>query len=188
MIETNLLPSTEKNLLRAMKLRRVIVLGLVLVIVTITAVSAFFWAMDSFVGIYSESVSNELELLKNQSQASVSGQENEKISELNKTTASIDSSLKDQPLWTPLVEKLLADTPTEIKFETLDITSEDFTITIAGEASTRDTLVEFRKSLEQADFIESVDLPLENIITREKIPFTITITVKKDFLFPWQTK
>ncbi|MFC1618094.1 PilN domain-containing protein, partial [Patescibacteria group bacterium] len=152
MIETNLLPESEKDFLRAMKLRRVIIVGLILVIVGVMAVSAFYWAMDQLVNIYSDSVHKELVTLQSQSHTGASGQEEEKIKQLNQTTAFINKSLSKQPQWTPLIEELVSATPAKVKYDTMIGTQEvgdaNNNILISGEATTRDSLISFQNQLE----------------------------------------
>lgn len=55
---------------------------------------------------------------------------------------------------------------------------EQDTIDLSGVATDRESLLSFRRILEQKDFIESVNLPISNFASETDISFNIRLTLK----------
>lgn len=59
-------------------------------------------------------------------------------------------------------------------------TDSDQVIGLAGIANNRETLLAFRRDLEQKDYIDFVELPISNFAENADIGFSITITLSDD--------
>lgn len=183
MLETNLLPESERKFLRTEKLFRTVVFAFILGLVGIAVISGFFWAMRQIINIRQGAVEDELNTLQTQAKESEEGQIQQKVSELNSLATSYNNNLQNQPYWTTLWENLLAITPGGIKFDEFTGSSTDKILSIKGTALTRQDLMSFQDILEDSEFAASVEAPLSNIIEKENVPFEITVTLNEDALF-----
>ena len=55
-------------------------------------------------------------------------------------------------------------------------------VQVQGEASNRQSLAEFKNRLETISYVESVDLPIENLAENQDIIFTISVTINNEAL------
>lgn len=51
------------------------------------------------------------------------------------------------------------------------------TVTVQGEATTRDALADFRNRIEATSFFDEAELPLANLARDREVPFSITVTL-----------
>jgi len=152
--------------------------SLILSLIAIGVIAGFFWAMRQIVDIKADSVAATLQSMQTSMRESEAGQEQEKINKLNRAVNTQAALIKEQLQWTPLLEKLLAVTPPGVDFVTLTGDSEEMTLTINGQAQTRQQLIDFQDALEDMDITKELDAPLSNIIERESVPFDITILLE----------
>ena len=103
----------------------------------------------------------------------------ESIQNVNKKARSLQSITEHTKAY-----KLLSDI-TENKLTGISITGMSFTsgeeqeyISLVGKAPNRETLLSFRRDLEQKDYSETVDLPISNFAQNVDIDFSIKITLK----------
>ncbi len=185
-MDTNLLPASEKKFLQAEKNLRLASIGASLGILAIVIVGSFIWGMQQIVKLNKDMLDQQLSALKNQQQESTAGQTNAKIEELNKLLVFFDGALNNQPAWTPVLEKLVTLTPAGVSWGELSGSMKESRIEIKGIAATRDLLIQTIESLKTDPDVESVDSPLSNIVVKENIPFTITLKLKPNSLFPYR--
>lgn len=185
-METNLLPANEKNALQAEKNLRLAMIGAALGILAVIIVGGFTWGMQQIVVLNKTSLDQQLAILQNQQRASEVGQINTQIEEFNKLLTFFDGALNNQPAWTPILEKLISLTPVGMTWSEITGSMKDSQIEIKGTAATRDVLLQAIDAFKAEPSIDSVDSPLSNIVVRENIPFTITIKLKTNSLFPYR--
>jgi len=61
-------------------------------------------------------------------------------------------------------------------------TSEIDPVKVQGVATNRQSLAEFKNRLETISYVESVDLPIENLAENQDIIFTISVTINNEAL------
>lgn len=185
-METNLLPASEKTALQAEKNLRLAIVGAALGILAVILVGGFTWGMQQVVALNKTSLDQQLATLQNQQRASEVGQVNTKIEEFNKSLTFFDGALNNQPVWTPILEKLISLTPVGMTWSEVTGSMKEAKIEIKGTAASRDVLLRAIDAFKAEPSIDSVDSPLSNIVVRENIPFTITIKLKPNSLFPYR--
>lgn len=185
-METNLLPTSEKLFLQAEKNRRLAIMAAVLGILAAVLVGGFVWSMRQIVDLNKASLDRQLATLQGQQRATEVGQINAKIEDLNKILIFFDGALNNQPGWTPILEKLVALTPPGLTWSEVTGSVKDATLEIKGTAATRDILIASIEALKAEPMVEAVDSPLSNIVVKENIPFTISLKLKANSLFPYR--
>lgn len=185
-METNLLPASEKKSLQTEKNFRLAMIGAVLGILAVIIVGSFTWGMQQIVNLNKTSLDQQLATLQNQQRASEVGQINAQIEEFNKQLTFFDGALSNQPAWTPILENLISLTPTGMTWSEVTGSMKEAKIEIKGTAAARDILLQAIDAFKAEPSIDSVDSPLSNIVVRENIPFTITIKLKANSLFPYR--
>lgn len=185
-METNLLPASEKKALQTEKNLRLAVIGAVLGILAVVLVGGFTWGLQQIVIINKTSLDQQLATLQTQQRASEVGQVNTKIEEFNKLLSFFDGALSNQPVWSPILEKLISLTPAGMSWSEVTGSMKEAKVEIKGTAAARDVLIQAIDAFKAEPSIESVDSPLSNIVVRENIPFTVTIKLKTNSLFPYR--
>ena len=81
--------------------------------------------------------------------------------------------------WSHFIVSFAELIPTDVGITTLRIgEGQPAPVTITGVAKTRDQLLELQQRLQQSPiFPSSVVIPLENLLTRENVPFILTTTI-----------
>lgn len=186
MMGTNLLPASEKKALQAEKNLRLTTIGSVLGILAVIIVGGFTWGLQQIVALNKTSLDQQLATLQNQQRTSEAGQVNAQIEEFNKLLTFFDGAFNNQPVWTPILEKLISLTPTGMTWGEVTGSTKDTLVEIKGTAATREVLLQALDAFKAEPQIDSVDSPLSNIVVRENIPFTITLKLKANSLFPYR--
>lgn len=99
---------------------------------------------------------------------------------INKLVRDTHTIQEQYTLWTPYLIALASSTPTGITLSSVSINYETQSLSISGDAQTREDLVLFEDSLKNVPFIENALIPLSSLAQKEHIPFTITGDLKKD--------
>jgi Tfp pilus assembly PilM family ATPase len=84
----------------------------------------------------------------------------------------IDASLVSVP---SILDQLYELTPSTITLNSIQYYDIDLSIELSGVASTREELLSYQRSLEETDFIDSVDLPLSNFDDKVNISFAMNV-------------
>jgi|GEM_PF-4046756 len=174
----NLIPQSAKKMVKLEYIVRVMVVAAVLI--SLISFVAMLVAVPQLVLLRSQHAAIE-------ATHSVSTQENQAIDEqvaaielANEQVQTILTMYDVVPL-TPYfdaIKKFESDdvlfTSVSLKRTTLGIPS---TVTVSGEAATRERLANLKEQLEADPFVNSVDLPLENLAKDTDISFRITVHV-----------
>ena len=176
----NLLTREEKKRIRKIyKVRRLqstVWFLVILILVSVIMLTPIYLLGESIELMVAE---KKNELLKENGQVDPDYVE-EAIQNVNKKAKSLQSISEYTKVY-----KLLSDI-TENKLSGIGITGISFTsgeeqesISLVGKALNRETLLSFRRDLEQKDYSETVDLPISNFAQNVDIDFSIKITLKR---------
>ncbi len=174
----NLLPeSLKQEIITDYKLRRFII---ALVFLIFIEISFMIFMLPSF--IISHSKEKELEL---RVQVIDKSSEALNINSIKTTIRSLNNDLNIIDRMSAYLEPvLLIDTVLSKKTNSIRITDISYTsvststanLAIQGISSTRDTLVEFKKNLDESGFFKNIDLPISNLAKDRNINFSMTMT------------
>lgn len=82
------------------------------------------------------------------------------------------------PRWSVVIQELTDKTGNGITIRSVSIPSINGTLTVTGIASDRDTLRQFKKTLDESETFAEVDLPINNIDASGDIPFSLSARLK----------
>lgn len=97
------------------------------------------------------------------------------INALSKTGTTI---LADLPMWSALLDELTSLINDDIIVSSFSATSFADKMTITGLARNRETLNQFKKTLQNSDILSEIDLPITNLEQKKDIPFSISFRIK----------
>ena len=100
------------------------------------------------------------------------------IKEVNSLTAVTSSVLGETPNWSLLIDEINNRTTSGIVILNLRIASVKEKITVSGIAKNREILNQFKKSLQESDYLSEVELPINNLEQKGDIPFSISFMLK----------
>lgn len=104
---------------------------------------------------------------------------NNDIRIFNRQLNAVDAIQRDYVYWSRFFAAFAPVVPAGVTLSNLAVVDENGlkTVTITGLATTREQLLAFQTGLEQFEFIREVAVPLENLLKKENISFTIKATV-----------
>ncbi|MAF80868.1 hypothetical protein CL628_02535 [bacterium] len=97
------------------------------------------------------------------------------IASKNGTLGLADRWLQYYQPWTPLFRGMLAAVPSNIALTSIQLDEKTGALNIQGSVSTRVDVVNFRRQLEELEWVESVDAPLSNFETGDEASFSFAV-------------
>jgi hypothetical protein len=177
----NLLPESLKDRIKKeYNLRRLIV-GFFFILFLQTAFFIFMlpsWMISKY---KEETSSARVIQLDNSELLSNSNAIRPVIRSINAELILIDRSL-EYPKISPYLDSILSMKTNSIKINQFSFSPNSTsteTINLQGVSATRDSLVNFKKSLDESGLFKSIDLPVSNFTKDKNISFNMTLTVAK---------
>lgn len=99
------------------------------------------------------------------------------VGHLNALTGTTRALLAEMPIWSILIEELIARTPDTITISGLLAPTIEGKMALTGVAQDRASLNDFKKKLQESPLLTEVELPLTNLEQKEKIPFSLSFRV-----------
>ena len=100
------------------------------------------------------------------------------IQNINSIISTSKEIISNTPNWSILINDLINRTINGISISSLSVTSITDKIYMVGVAINRDTLNQYKKSLQESSYLINVELPINNLGQKENIPFTISFNLK----------
>ncbi|HEY4506143.1 MAG TPA: hypothetical protein VJJ24_01705 [Candidatus Paceibacterota bacterium] len=173
----NVLPQEEKATLYKAYQRRVLVLSLGLLSALVLASIVMLIPSLVIFSVKKETVTKQLEFLKQSEQVKVTGDAIEEI-KLTRERVKLLSADKTIPMSVRLNE-VISKRPAGIFVDSIIIPSP-LLIEIRGEAKTREDMLSFVKLLEESSYVEKVDSPISNLINSQDGQFLVRISTKTE--------
>ncbi|MCX6763310.1 MAG: hypothetical protein NTZ97_01060 [Candidatus Moranbacteria bacterium] len=102
------------------------------------------------------------------------------IKNANASITETEKIQKGQLNWSKLLLLINRDVNANINLG--GIATKEYTVTVSGQASTRDDLVAFKERLDKEDCLAEVNLPLSNLVAKENLDFQIIFQIKPECL------
>lgn len=96
----------------------------------------------------------------------------------NSLTSAVQSILTKTPNWSILLDEIKSRTIQGIIISSFSIPSINDPMSMIGIAKDRNTLNNFKKSLEESTYLTMVELPITNLEKKADIPFSISFNIK----------
>lgn len=179
-IKINLIPPYRKEeITRAKRFSLVARLGL--------AIFAVFILFFSFLfGLY-KTLDIDLSVASNYQKPGLESSKYEKIKKfddefekINSKTDQVMAIRNDQLYWSNLFILLSKSTISGI--EVTNLATNSYSVSLAGKADNRDSLVAFKDKLAGEDCFSDVNLPLSNLVSKENIAFQMDFNIKEECL------
>jgi len=103
---------------------------------------------------------------------------NREVRDINVILNNLDSIQKDFKPITALIPDIAGTIPMGVVLNTLQINPETKTITMSGEANTRDNLLRLEDNIKKIGWIQSTDLPLSQLTKKDEISFALSAIMK----------
>jgi Tfp pilus assembly protein PilN len=167
-INLNLLSPEQK---KDLKIKRIYftLKELVMLFLLFTAVIAAMLTISRYI------LEKRLTELVNKNAAHIQvGQEvNSQISALNKKINLVYQIQKQFQPWSVFLSRLTNITPPNIIYQNIKINYSTATLELQGVAKTRQDLIKLQQALDAADFLTEINLPLTDLLPKEKNLFHI---------------
>lgn len=98
----------------------------------------------------------------------------------NATSQDVNRYLKEHHQWGRLFELLEKLTPEGVAL--VELITKDYTVSLIGQAKTRDQFLAFEAALKAAECTSDVKVPLSNLFTQTELDFQLDFNVKRDCL------
>jgi Tfp pilus assembly protein PilN len=169
----NLLPETEKQILRTIRRMRMLSLALffgacVGIIGCIALIPAYFSAHDT----YQEQDAYHASL----AQAPATTTETSSLQKGRELTARLENRTREEAFSTTLAHITNA-VPEGIVLETISFDRTNQRVLLEGVARTREDLVAYNKALSETGHFSEIQSPLGTLVKSENIPFQVSFSV-----------
>lgn len=104
----------------------------------------------------------------------------ESFRQANSVSNDVGRYLNEHHRWGRLLGLLEQLTPNGVSL--VSLITKDYTVSIAGQAQTREQFLEFETALKAADCTSDVKVPLSNLFTQTKLDFQIDFNIKRECL------
>jgi hypothetical protein len=177
MIKLNLLSASAKNNIQHRKLYSILRnLSITLVVLCFACSSLLFGARYMLYQLMEE-INTHTGMIAQNSQGY-----NSRVKEINQKLELTEALQSENTRWTCLLNDIFADAGDFLFFRSVAMNENDMSLSISGHADTRDALLAYKTNLEKREFIESLNLPLQNLLIKENFDFTITAKLDKDYM------
>ena len=100
------------------------------------------------------------------------------IEQVNSLTSIGQTLLSDTVVWSTIIDEIKARTINGITISRFSAPSITEKMSLAGTAQDRDTINQFKKSMQESAMFTEIDLPITNLDKRTDIPFSISFIIK----------
>ena len=100
------------------------------------------------------------------------------IGEINAITETGSMFLAQVPIWSVVLTELVLRTPDGITISTFSAPNFTDRFSLVGNARNRETLNNYKKTLQESAMLSEVELPLTNLDKEESVPFSISFRLK----------
>ncbi|MFH1575358.1 MAG: PilN domain-containing protein [Candidatus Nealsonbacteria bacterium] len=178
----NLLPQTEKDILRKEEDRRLAVICGIFVLFFLTALSLILFSVNIYLSgrVFSHNILVDLE---QQRSATMGAQNIEKeIRAINQNLEALDEFYEEQQNITILFQKISEIIPEGTYLNSLSLSPDKdkkdrFKVSLTGHSETREELLDFKKSLESESGFQGIYFPPSNWVKSSDINFSASFEI-----------
>ncbi len=171
----NLLPPRQKKELRLALLNQVITIFGIAVISAVLILALLLLVAQEFLNINLEKMDRDLSLQQAKKETKEIDDLEGKIKNLNKDLAFLDKHQKEQNRFSLFLENLAKDVPLGIQIKNFSI-DKSKQVNLRGFALTREALLIFKNTLENASYVSNFNFPLSNLTKAADIDFNLSFT------------
>jgi hypothetical protein len=176
----NLLPQSEKNILKIIEKEKII---LILEIILF----CFFLCLILILFSIKIQVAGKVEaekIILNQEKKEFENLGNKNASEdiilINKKISELKSFYEKQFSMMGVLERVSKTLPDEVYLNNFSYTNNDSRVTLSGFSKNQEGLLEFKKNLEQDKNFQDIFFPLSSWIKKENIDFSLNFKLKNE--------
>lgn len=103
---------------------------------------------------------------------------NREVREINNFLSELDKLQKKNQISSPRILDIASAVPNGVVLNTVNINYGAKTMSISGEALTRDNLLEFGENVKKIGWIQSSDMPLSQLTKKDNILFSLSAVIK----------
>lgn len=179
-LKINLLPPEKKELIRRVRNFRLLVfqcvqLGLLAVLVFVI-VYGIQWAL-----LFNQrSEGNDSEAGQRAIVAKQVAEYQETVSGMNRRIGQVEKMRAEHISWSRLLDRLEKLVPEKLFLN--HVGTDNYAVSLSGQAETRDILLDFRDRLTRDDCMTDVQMPLSNLFVQQQVDFQMTFIFKKECL------
>ena len=174
----NLLPDSLKNEIKSVyNIRRLV---LILLFILFIQISSFVFIYPSWLtaSYKEEDALVQTEKMNQSALALNASSTTNTIKSINQRLSIVNTAL-NYPKFIPIINAVIDNKSKSVsltRFSYSLVSSSTASITLEGVSATRESLVSFKKRLEESGSFKAVDLPISNLAKDKNINFTINMT------------
>ncbi len=176
-IKINLLPQNKKEEIARVSLFHAILGWELTILFIMSLVIVFLFGVDHLLKLNLQLVSESKDSAFSNAQYETVKYYENKFSEINSKLSKISGITRGQIYWSELFLKLNGAAPDNIEISGLS--TNNFSVSLAGEAKTRDDLLLFEDNLSKNDCFENINLPLSNLVSKDNVVFQMDLEIKE---------
>lgn len=103
---------------------------------------------------------------------------NYEVKNINNLLKEVDQIQKEYQPISRIINLFTSTLPENLILDSTSYSQETKTLSLAGIATTREDLLEFKKRLDSLPEVKGTDLPISQLTKKEKIPFSLSVKLK----------
>lgn len=179
-ININLIPPYKKDQIIHAKHLSLIIRTEIGVALLLVLLLIFVWGLNKALDFNLNAIAIGQNIENNQDKFKEISKYEENFSAINGNVSLITKVNNDQLYWSHLFIKLSSCLTAGIEITGLG--TDNYSVSIAGKADTRDHLIAFRDKLAGEDCFTNVNLPLSNLVDQENVAFQMDFKIKENCL------
>lgn len=177
-ININLIPQYKKDQIAHAKHLNLIVRTEVGVAMLLAFLLVFVWGLNKILDFNLNAVIASQNTESGQDRFIEIAKYQENFKTINNDISLVSKVKKDQLYWSSLFIKLSSYLTAGITIT--DLANNNYSISIAGTADTRDNLIAFKDKLAGETCFSDVNLPLSNLVDQENVAFQMDFKIKEN--------
>jgi hypothetical protein len=170
MITLNIIPQELKKNIRLLEiylsLKRLSMIIFLIIFVFIGVYYGFYF----YLRFHLDEVLSESETLSEDT-----GEYTKKLAEINSRLDFSESLQKENVKWVDFLQDFSTHVNKGITLDSLNASKNAGTLQISGKAKSRDNLLDFEKNLKSLPYLSEINIPLQTLLEKEDIKFSILI-------------
>jgi Tfp pilus assembly protein PilN len=179
-INLDLLPQNKKAEIKRAKIFREILRQEVAFLFPVVILLVILFNVFYLLKIYRDSNLLEYQLQQGQDKYQELAKYDQAFKEANSASSLLLKIQAGHLHWANVLNHLGQAVPNGIVVSSLF--NKNYNVFLAGKADTRDTLLQFKDSLEKDTCFENVNVPLSNLVVKENVDFQIDFTLSQNCL------
>lgn len=180
MIILNFTSPAQREINRFQRNYRLVQSLVILSVVALVIIVAILFASQIILQTKLDTITSDALALKEKTENEKSLNLGQTIQNFNSLLGNVSAIQSEYASWSGVLIETAKSMSDGVVLTSLTIQKTNSTFQFSGNASTRDSLLDFKNNLEESLFFSNIESPISNLLSKENISFTLSGQVNLD--------